>query len=245
MHYYQHHIGDFIKDTNFLNNEEVGIYLKLLWLYYDTEKPLPNDTFMLSMKTGARESEAILTGILKMFFELINDEWHHTRCDKEIVEYQAFCAKQKDNGLKGGRPKNTQSKPKHNPVVSQTEPKITLTTNHKPLTTNHKPIVKTKANGQALPDWLPIPEFQAFLEYRKSKRNALNEHAQKLLIEKLSGLQTDGQDLVAVLNQSILNGWSGVFPIKVDFVKGKLQGDALTQHNAQVMREFIGTQTND
>jgi uncharacterized protein YdaU (DUF1376 family) len=49
MHYYQHHIGDFIKDTSFLTNEEVGIYLKLLWIYYDTEKPLPNSLFELSM----------------------------------------------------------------------------------------------------------------------------------------------------------------------------------------------------
>ena len=67
MHYYQHHIGDFIKDTSFLTNEEVGIYMKLLWLYYDTEKPLPNSIHELSMKVNARNQQDALQSILKMF----------------------------------------------------------------------------------------------------------------------------------------------------------------------------------
>ena len=73
MHYYQHHIGDFIKDTSFLTNEEVGIYLKLIWLYYDTELPLPNNMFELTMKTSARDSEELVKGILAMFFILSDD----------------------------------------------------------------------------------------------------------------------------------------------------------------------------
>jgi uncharacterized protein YdaU (DUF1376 family) len=134
MHYYQHHIGDFIKDTSYLTNEEIGIYMKLIWLYYDTEQPLQNDIFVLSMKANARESEVAVQGILNMYFQLLDDKWHHTRCDKEIAEYQAFCVKQKTNGIKGGRPKLTQKEPNDNPVGYQAEPKITLTINHKPLT---------------------------------------------------------------------------------------------------------------
>ena len=134
MHYYQHHIGDFIKDTSYLTNEEIGIYMKLIWLYYDTEKPLPDDIFLLSMKVNARENKVAVESILCMFFQLIDEKWHHTRCDKEIAEYAEFCAKQKANGLKGGRPKATQDKPIDNPSVSQNEPKETLTTIHKPLT---------------------------------------------------------------------------------------------------------------
>ncbi len=75
MHYYQHHIGDFIKDTAFLQNDEVGIYLKLLWLYYDTEKPLPDNLFELSMKTGTRDNQVALQGILEMFFDKQDGQW--------------------------------------------------------------------------------------------------------------------------------------------------------------------------
>ena len=43
MHYYRHHIGDFLKDTGHLSNDQMGIYLRMLWKYYLDEKPLHND----------------------------------------------------------------------------------------------------------------------------------------------------------------------------------------------------------
>jgi uncharacterized protein YdaU (DUF1376 family) len=179
MHYYQHHIGDFIKDTSYLTNEEIGIYMKLIWLYYDTEEPLPNDIVVLSMKTNARNNEVAVQGILDMYFQLLNDKWHHTRCDKEIAEYQAFCVKQKANGLKGGRPKITQQEPNDNPMGFQPEPKITLTTNHKPLTSIGvaKATKGTRFNLDAIPeDWIlfcrkersdlnPAVVFDGFKDY--------------------------------------------------------------------------------
>ena len=168
MHYYQHHIGDFIKDTSYLTNEEIGIYMKLIWLYYDTEEPLPNDIFVLSMKTNARDNEVAVQGILDMYFQLLDDKWHHTRCDKEIAEYQAFCVKQKANGLKGGRPKITQQEPTDNPMGFQAEPKITLTTNHKPLTS----IGVAKATKGTRFDLVAIPE--EWVLFCRKERSDLN-----------------------------------------------------------------------
>ena len=203
MHYYQHHIGDFIKDTSFLTNEEVGIYLKLIWLYYDTEKPLENDLFTLSMKTNARENESAVQGILNMYFELVDDKWHHTRCDKEIAEYGEFCAKQKANGLKGGRPKSTQTKPKENPVVSQAEPKKTLTTNHKPLTTNH---IDT-------PSGVSESVFRDYLEVRKTKKAKWTETALKGLTKEA---EKAGMSLQEAMELCCARGWVG---FKAEWVK--------------------------
>jgi uncharacterized protein YdaU (DUF1376 family) len=168
MHYYQHHIGDFIKDTNFLTNEEVGIYLKLLWLYYDTEKPLPDSLDVLSMKVSCRDNKSDLLEILETFFTLVDGEWHHIRCDKEIAEYQAFCVKQKANGLKGGRPKVTQLEPTDNPMGFQAKPKITLTTNHKPLTS----IGVAKATKGTRFDLIAIPE--EWVLFCRKERSDLN-----------------------------------------------------------------------
>jgi uncharacterized protein YdaU (DUF1376 family) len=203
MHYYQHHIGDFIKDTNYLTNEEVGIYLKLIWLYYDTEKPLENDIFTLSMKTNARDNQSAVEGILGMYFELIDNEWHHSRCDKEIAEYAEFCAKQKANGLKGGRPKATQRKPKENPVVSQIEPKITLTTNHKPLTTNQ---INT-------PSGVSESVFKDYLEVRKTKKAKWTETALKGLIKEA---EKANMSLQEAMELCCARGWVG---FKADWVK--------------------------
>lgn len=196
MHYYQHHIGDFIKDTSFLTNEEIGIYLKLIWLYYDTEKPLPNELKNLAMKVGARDKEFIVHDILANFFVLEDDFWHHTRCDKEIAEYAEFCAKQKANGLKGGRPKATQTEPNGNPTGYQGKPKKTLTTNHKPLTTNH---INT-------PDGVSESLFKDYLEVRKAKKAKWTETA-------LKGLQREAgkanMTLEQVMQLCCERGWAG------------------------------------
>jgi uncharacterized protein YdaU (DUF1376 family) len=243
MHYYQHHIGDFIKATARLTDGQAMAYLRLLWNYYDKDGILANDPEQIAFEIGSDINTVVL--ILKTYFEIDGEFIKQSRCDKEI---QGYLNKSK-GGKKGAEkrwsnePKDslpianllpTQCEPNANAMPTQCDPNA----NQEPITNNQEPVLKTK--GQALPDWLPLPEFQAFLEYRKSKRNALTSHAQKLLVEKLSGLQASGQDLVAVLNQSILNGWSGVFPIKVDVIK--TTGNALTQHNAEVMRQFIGGQ---
>jgi len=184
MHYYQHHIGDFIKDTNFLTNEEVGIYLKLLWLYYDTEKPLPDSLDVLSMKVSCRDNKSDLLEILETFFTLIDGKWHHIRCDKEIAEYQAFCVKQKANGLKGGRPKVTQQEPNDNPMGFQAEPKITLTTNHKPITNIHTP------------EGVSESIFKDYLEVRKAKKAKWTETA-------LKGLQREATKASITLEKAM------------------------------------------
>lgn len=194
MHYYQHHIGDFIKDTNYLTNEEVGIYLKLIWLYYDTEKPLPNDIHTLCMKTNSRDNLKAVENILAMYFQLIDNEWHHTRCDKEIAEYAEFCAKQKANGLKGGRPKVTQTKPNNNPVGYQAEPKKTLTTNHKPLTTNH---INT-------PDGVSVDLWNEFLAHRKRLKANVTPRVVEMLKKEADKAQ---MPLTEVLELILFKGW--------------------------------------
>ena len=216
MHYYQHHIGDFIKDTNFLTNEEVGIYMKLIWLYYDTEKPLTNNLFLLSMKTNARESEATVQGILQMFFVLHEDEWHHTRCDKEIAEYADFCAKQKANGLKGGRPKISHEQPKENPTDSQLKPKETLTTNHYPLPTNH-------IKNIPIPEGMNVIVWSDYLKLRNKQKKPLTETA-------LKGLQREADKakmpLVDVLQTCCERGWIG---FKADWIADKKVMGTATQ----------------
>ena len=138
MHYYQHHIGDFIKDTAFLTNEEVGIYLKLLWLYYDTENALPNDIFTLSMKINARDKEEVVVGILNMFFKLKGEYWYQSRCELEISEYQSLI---NDKSRAGKASAIKRALNKRSTGVEQalngcsTDEQLTM--NHEPLTNNH------------------------------------------------------------------------------------------------------------
>ena len=82
MQFYSHHIGDFKKDTSFLSHEQRSQYLELIWLYYDQEKPLPNNIPLLAVKVQATEDQILW--LLGIFFKLENDEWHHDRIDEEL-----------------------------------------------------------------------------------------------------------------------------------------------------------------
>ena len=166
MHYYQHHIGDFIKDTSFLTNEEVGIYLKLLWLYYDTEQPLPNSMFELSMKVNARENSDAISGILEMFFTLENNKWHHTRCDKEIAHYrhQLETASKAGKASAAKRALNKDLTVVQQPLVlGSTE--VQPTNNQEPITNNQEPNINiSPPNGGQPDDAIPDCEHKKVIQ---------------------------------------------------------------------------------
>ena len=54
----------------------------------------------------------------------------------------------------------------------------------------------------------------AFMEYRKSVKKPMTDHAVKLLISKLNGMTQYIPEQIEILNQSIVNGWQGIFPLK-------------------------------
>ncbi len=65
-----------------------------------------------------------------------------------------------------------------------------------------------------LPDWLPLDEWNGFLEVRKKKNKMPTNRAIQMLIVKIDELRKQGHDPTAVINQSIINSWSGFFEIK-------------------------------
>lgn len=56
----------------------------------------------------------------------------------------------------------------------------------------------------------------AFMEHRKKIKKPMTEHAVKLTISKLNKMTADVSEQIQILNQSIENGWQGVFPLKTD-----------------------------
>jgi uncharacterized protein YdaU (DUF1376 family) len=134
MNYYKHHIGDFIRDTSRLTDSQCMAYLRLIWIYYESEMPLPDDTADLSFKIGAKESDVIQ--ILKNFFFLNENHWHQARCDEEILAFREKSEKAKNSIEK--RWKNAKKiRNEYERIENQYE-RITevrvLDTNHKPLT---------------------------------------------------------------------------------------------------------------
>jgi uncharacterized protein YdaU (DUF1376 family) len=95
MHYYQHNIGDYRRDTAHLNLLEHGVYRQLLDQYYLNEWPLPSDEIKLMRLICARTEAEIqaVKNVLADFFELESDGWVHKRCEEELLFYQRKSTK--------------------------------------------------------------------------------------------------------------------------------------------------------
>lgn len=64
----------------------------------------------------------------------------------------------------------------------------------------------------------------AFMEFRKSIKKPMTDHAVDLLINKLNGMTSYIPEQIEIINQSIVNGWQGVFPLKNEQAQAVRQG---------------------
>ena len=155
MHYYQHHIGDFIKATSRLSDSQSMAYLRLIWMYYDKEKPLKPDSKLLSFQIGTSVEDTEL--ILESFFVLCEDGWHNTRCDKEIAEYHEMLNKRSSAGKASAERRKNKGSTHDEQVLNTSSTDVQLTNNHKPITNNHKPsvgaVAPAKKASRMTEDW--------------------------------------------------------------------------------------------
>lgn len=74
--------------------------------------------------------------------------------------------------------------------------------------------VASEENTIVLPDWLPEELWKEFKQHRKEIKKPMTLLAQKKTIAQLEKMRANGQDITSVINQSIANGWQGIFELK-------------------------------
>ena len=87
---------------------------------------------------------------------------------------------------------------------------------------------------QKLPDWIPAKAWGKFVEGRKKLKPPMTEHAAVLIVAELGKFRAAGENVEAVINQSIVNGWKGVFPLKRNGRAG-----SVSDHNREVGERFV------
>ena len=103
-----------------------------------------------------------------------------------------------------------------NPVV-KTEVETVDINKHKqkPNVNSKKGISKEIPEKKSyVPDDLLNDAILAFIDFRKKIKAPMTDHAVDLTIKKLNGMTNDNDEKIRILNQSIMNGWKGVFPLK-------------------------------
>lgn len=81
-----------------------------------------------------------------------------------------------------------------------------------------KELEKDKKKKKEQKIYSDVPELNqailSFLEFRKSIKKPMTDHAVELLFKKLNGMTDSIDEQIEIINQSIVNGWQGVFPLK-------------------------------
>ncbi len=107
MNYYEHHLGDYAKDTGHLSMLEHGAYRLLLDRYYSTEEGIPAAQAYRLARARSDEERQAVDAVLEEFFTLIDGTWVNRRAEEEITSARGRISAAQQNGKKGGRPRKS------------------------------------------------------------------------------------------------------------------------------------------
>lgn len=118
-----------------------------------------------------------------------------------------------ENGKKGGRPKKAE--PNENQTITKLKP------NNNQSKTEVKPKEKEKVkdkdifSNENIKDPILLDAMKSYAEYRKKIKAPLTDRAVALALNKLEELAPGNSAQKAeIINQSIMNGWKGLFALK-------------------------------
>lgn len=89
-----------------------------------------------------------------------------------------------------------------------------------------------------LPDYITTELFEAFSDMRIKIKKPMTAKAEALLIKKLEKMKTEGHDIIAVMEQSILNSWQDVYPLKINKIQNAQGQDRYPGINAWLQKKI-------
>ncbi len=197
MNYVPFHLNDYAEATAHLSYVEDAAYMRLLRKYYVQEGPFPDDLRAIIRLVAARteeEREAVET-VLNEFFDFVDGQWHHTRCDEEIAKYldkkrkaaesvnSRWSKHRRNADVIRGEQENDTNVQNNDTNVSKPDTDVIHT--QEPIANSQEPITKglekrsrgSRLQTDSLPDdWLefakekrpdldPLETFAAFRDY--------------------------------------------------------------------------------
>jgi|APGre2960657404_1045060.scaffolds.fasta_scaffold11162_7 uncharacterized protein YdaU (DUF1376 family) len=214
MFSYHHHIGDFRRDTASLSDTDAMAYLKLLWMYYDTEQPLPANPQLLAFKIGSNAESVQL--ILDAFFTLDGDVYRQKRCEAEIAAYYGRKTVARDNANKRWKNANaSQNDAIALPLHSDSNAIATkIDANREPITENQKSITPKRPEDVSDSIW------KDWLRHRKGLRASVTETVINRIRKEADKAS---MPLESVFELMCARGWRG---FEAEWVKKSVTNDA-------------------
>lgn len=215
--------SDYLADTSHLSTEEHGAYLLLMMAAWRQDDcGLPVDDKKLARITGlsVRKWTAIKETILE-FWTVENGRIYQPRLLKEWVYACKKSEGNRENARKRWNSQTTENKQNgscdriSDGNAPQPQPHIEEPNGSSPPVS---PEPKSKRSKKILtieiPDWVPLMQWDAFIEMRRRKGAFPTDYAAERLIAKLDEFRAQGHDPRRVLDQSTVKNWTDIFPIK-------------------------------
>jgi uncharacterized protein YdaU (DUF1376 family) len=186
--------NDFISGTQFFTDEEVGVYIRLLCAQHQHGRLSEKQVLFICKSL---EHEAI-----KKFTKDEDNLYYNERLEIEIDRRKAFSDSRSNNRKgKGNKVVKTKNKPNNTRKTYDNHMETENETKTKDI--NKSELEKT---------------FDSFLEMRKEKKKPATEKAIELIRGKLETMSNGDEKIkIEILNQSILNSWQDVFPLKTNY----------------------------
>lgn len=215
-----------------MSREERGTYIDLLALAWENEALLPGDVHTLARSMfgyNVRSLANFLAKFPECFVKVrakFGESLVNLKLREQYEEVEHYKQNQSDAGKKGNEVrwgKESQANRSASAFASA------------PASANTTPAAQVAAF--TLPDWIPSDAWDGFIETRIRIRSKPTPYSVRLLIKKLQKLKAEGQDVRAVLEQSIERSWRGLFAVDTERKNGfKRAGDSTQDHVDRLRR---------
>lgn len=213
---YPHHIGDFIKETARLSDAQCMAYLRLLWVYYDTEAPIENNPEDIAFDIGSDPDT--VRQIFRHFFVLdANGMQTHKRVEREIAAYRKKADKARESAnarwsnaiaLQSQSERNAKAS-KNNAnrePITDTDPKgsdlNTTPPSEKPPKSDNPPMTISDLVTAGASEAIAVE----YLAHRKRKKAPLSHRAWRDIAKEIA---MAGWSIDDALKRAIDKGWTG------------------------------------
>ena len=241
MNYYERHLGDYARDAGHLNALEHGVYTLLLDRYYITEKPIPIDQVYRICRAKTRWEKGAVDAVVREFFEEVDGRLRHARCESEIELARKRIEASISNGKSGGRPKKLKktkaSETRQDNLGSEIKNLDESQNNllQSPISIHQTPYKdKEENNACAREESPPVPgldmdAWNSWVDYRQKIKKPLKPISHQAAQRALAKF---GTEQAQVVEQSIAQGWAGLFPLKHPTLNGTHKPDLFERNRA-------------
>ncbi len=227
---FQFYAQDFLTGCMYLTNEEIGMYIKMLAKQWtDGKIPKKRLGFLIGIEWDSISDE------LKSKFKDLGDYVLNERLENERSKKENFIKKQVENGKKGGRPKKKDSSLDTTNTNNKTQIKPNYSKNNNPTITQKKPLEdedeieeENRSNGKdsmkGKPNEVVHPfdseefkiQWHLWKDYKRQEFGFKfkSHQSEQASLTQLNNISSDEQTAIAIIHQSMSNGWKGFFPLK-------------------------------